>query len=163
MAIYVIMEPTRQSAERSAQDTVFIRDGFAFLAFLVPFVWLLWYRLWIEAALALGAALLLAALGEYGGVGPVAPLLSFLVSVYVGLEGAALRINALRRRGWREAGVVEADSVADAETRHFAEQGVEPRQASERPAGAVPASPLPALRPAHPSAAIGLFPNPGGR
>lgn len=163
MAIYVIMEPARQSAERNAQDTVFIRDGFAFLAFLVPFVWLLWYRLWIEAALALGVALLLAALGEYGGLGPIAPLLSFLVSIYVGLEGTALRINALRRRGWREAGVVEADSAEDAETRHFAEQGIEQPQASELPAAALPASALPALRPAHPSPAIGLFPYPGGR
>lgn len=161
MATYVIMEPAPAAGARNARDTVFIRDGFAFLAFLVPFLWLLWHRLWIEAALALGAALLLGGLGEYGGMGAVAPLLSILVSIYVGLEGAALRVHALRRRGWREAGVVEADSVEDAETRYFAEQGAREPDMVDRPAPAVAAQAP--LRPAHSGPALGLFSYPGGR
>ncbi|MGO4834631.1 DUF2628 domain-containing protein, partial [Rhizobiaceae sp. 2RAB30] len=91
MASYVIMEPPPEASGRVSREPVFVRDGFAFLAFLVPFFWLLWHRLWIEAALALGVALLLGGLGEYGGAGPLASLLSLLVSIYVGLEGAALR------------------------------------------------------------------------
>ncbi len=166
MASYVIMEPPPEPGGRISRDPVFVRDGFAFLAFLVPFVWLLWHRLWIEAALALGVTLLLGGLGEYGGAGPAASLLSILVSIYVGLEGAALRIAALRRRGWREVGVVEADSVADAEIRHFAEPSVDEidvvdqplRPAAQPATGIQPPPRTPASGPA-----LGLFSYPGGR
>ena len=47
---------------RDAADAAFIRDGFSFLAFLLPPLWLLWHRLWIEAALALAALVLAAGL-----------------------------------------------------------------------------------------------------
>lgn len=166
MASYVIMEPPPEASGRVSRDPVFVRDGFAFLAFLLPFFWLLWHRLWIEAALALGVTLVLGGLGEYGGAGPLASLLSLLVSIYVGLEGAALRMAALRRRGWREAGVVEADSMADAEIRYFAEPADdEPDVADQtaRPA-AQPATgiqPPPRTPPSGP--ALGLFSYPGGR
>jgi hypothetical protein len=161
MASYVIMEPLPGASGQIARDPVFIRDGFALLAFLVPLIWLLWHRLWIEAALVLGVTLLLGGLGEYGGAGLLATLLSILVSVYVGLEGAALRIAALRRRGWRDAGVVEADSVADAETRYFAEPVVERPDVVEWPAPA--AGSQPPLRTAPSGPALGLFSYPGGR
>ncbi|MGI6855576.1 DUF2628 domain-containing protein [Mesorhizobium sp. 1B3] len=158
MAVYVIMEPRQKTP--ATVDAVFIRDGFAFLAFLVPFIWLLWHRLWIEAALALGAVLLIGALAEVGGYGFYASLLSLLVSIYVGLEGAALRIGALRRRGWRDVAVVEADSAAEAEIRYYGAVAAEPeadvRSMSEpvqRPAAiAAPSGP-----------ALGLFSYPSGR
>lgn len=158
MAAYVIMEPRQKTP--ATVDAVFIRDGFAFLAFLVPFVWLLWHRLWIEAALALGAVLLIGALAETGGYGAYASLLSLLVSIYVGLEGAALRINALRRRGWRDAAVVEANSAAEAEIRYYAAVAVEP-EADARPAVEPVRRPVERAAPSGP--ALGLFSYPGGR
>ena len=114
MASFVVMEPPEDGQER----TVLIRDGFHFFAFLVPFIWLLVHRLWIEAGLALAAALAIGALGSLTGFGAVAPVLSLLVGIYVGLEGAALRVAALQRRGWREWGIVEADNPRDAEIRY---------------------------------------------
>ena len=116
MAVYVVMEPPGRAPDTAA--TVFVRDGFAWVAFLVPPLWLLWHRLWIEAALAFVAIGLLAALGEIAGLGLAGALLSFLVMLYVGLEGQALRIAALGRRGWRQAGVVIADDLDDADTRY---------------------------------------------
>lgn len=117
MASYIVMTaPSRAGPE--GPETEYVRDGFAILAFIVPWLWLLWHRLWIEALFAIAAALGLAALGNVAGYGVAGPLLSVLVSIYVGLEGASLRLAALRRRGWREWGVVEADSVDDAEI-HF--------------------------------------------
>ena len=71
----------------------------------MPPLWLLWHRLWIEALLAFAASIALATLGEQAGLGLPASALSLLVSLYVGLEGQALRAAALRRRGWREWGV----------------------------------------------------------
>ena len=116
MASYVVMQP-EGNAGADAEAAVFVRDGFAYIAFFLPMLWLLWHRLWMEAALALAATLALTALGNVSGFGMTAPLLSLLVSLYAGLEGAALRIAALRRRGWRELGVVVADSQDDAEIR----------------------------------------------
>ena len=149
MASYVVMEPPAAS-----RDALLVRDGFHILAFLVPFLWLLIHRCWIEAAIAFVAALGLGILGSMTGFAG-APALSFLVSIYVGLEGPALRAAALRRRGWREWGVVEADGGADAEIRYLAEAyGGEP---------AAPTAPAAMAMPRHPAPgpALGLFSYPG--
>jgi hypothetical protein len=118
MAVYVVMEPPGRGEK---PDVTFVRDGFSWLGFLVSPLWLLWHRLWIEAALAFVAMALLSMLAEGLSLGLAGPLLSLLVSLYVGLEGQALRIAALRRRGWHEWGVVEADSLDDADTRYVLE------------------------------------------
>lgn len=155
MAVYVVMERADAGRDRA----VFVRDGFTVIGFLLPFLWLLWHRLWIEGALAIGAALLLAA-AENSGIpfAVLAPLLSILVSIYVGLEGSALRLAAMRRRGFVDRGVVEADSLGDAEVRYFA---------GLRPVGTtavvpVAAAPSPA-RSAMAGPALGLLAYPGTR
>ncbi|MEO5758705.1 MAG: DUF2628 domain-containing protein [Mesorhizobium sp.] len=116
MAIYVVMEPPRLGEK--ADTTAFIRDGFSWLGFLVPPLWLVWNRLWIEAGLTFVVMGLLSMLGEKLGLGLAGSLLSLLVSFYVGLEGQGLRIAALRRRGWHEWGTVEAGGLDDADTRY---------------------------------------------
>ena len=69
MAIFVVMEPPAANAAEAAERAVLVRDGFAFLGFLVPPLWLLWHRLWIEAALAFAVGVGLTALGETAGLG----------------------------------------------------------------------------------------------
>ncbi len=116
MAIYVVMEP-RRGAEA---DEVYIRDGFHWLGFLLPLVWLLWNRLWIETVLLLAVMLGLGVLGETSGSAEmVVGGFTLLVSVYVGLEGPELRLWALRRRGYTEWGAIEAANRADAEIRYL--------------------------------------------
>ncbi len=119
MASYVAMQPP--AAADAAGDAVLVRDGFSWLAFLVPPLWLLWHRLWAEAALAVILLVLLSALGEIAGFGLTAPLASLLVGLGFGLEGQGLRVAALRLRGWREWGVVQAESADDAELRYAIE------------------------------------------
>lgn len=114
MASFVVMEAP---ADRDA--AVYVRDGFHLWAFLFPPVWLAWHRLWIEALVALAVMAALGTLGGVAGFGDAAPALSLLVSLYVGLEAPALQIAALRRRGWRDAGVVDAYNRDDAETKHL--------------------------------------------
>src|SRR5262245_6068185 len=101
MARYAVMGPARSGGEGDAERVLLIRDGFSLIAFFLPALWFLWHRLWIEAALAFAVTAGLAALADVTGFGIAAPLLSLLVSFYAGLEGAALRIAAWRRRGWR--------------------------------------------------------------
>jgi Protein of unknown function (DUF2628) len=156
MAVYVVMEPPGRGEK--PDTTAFVRDGFSWLGFLVPPLWLLWHRLWIEAALAFVAMALLSMLAEGLSLGLAGPLLSLLVSLYVGLEGQALRIAALRRRGWHEWGVVEADRLDDADTRYV----LEAEARADEPA------PVPRIvpdaahaRPAHTGLVLGLTHTPG--
>ena len=53
MASYVVMVPPAGQGNRPDLDAAFVRDGFAFLAFFLPVLWLLWHRLWVEAVAAL--------------------------------------------------------------------------------------------------------------
>jgi len=115
MASWIVMEP---AGNGRAADTTFVRDGFSFLAFLVPPLWLLSHRLWIEAVLVIAALVLTAALAQFSSL-TAAVLLWLLVSLFIGLEGNALRIAALRRRGWQDWGVVEAGNLDDADA-HYA-------------------------------------------
>ena len=157
MAVYVVMEPPGAAGSEAEARAVFVRDAFAVMAFLLPPLWLLWHRLWIEAAIAVVAAVALSALGDVAGLGFTGGALSLLVSILVGLEGPALHINALARRGWRQWGVVEADGRDEAEIRYVAGR-VPVDAAAGRPA----ASLLPAQgRPAASGPALGLLSYPG--
>ena len=159
MAIFVVMEPPGTSRNDAVSGAVLVRDGFFVLAFLLPPLWLLWHRLWIEAALVFALGVGVAALGEIAGLGFVGAALSLLVAVYVGLEGAALRVNALRRRGWREWGVVEASDKAEAEIRYAAEVGSGASVAAGVPHSSSPVQTM--VRPTPSGPALGLFDYPG--
>jgi hypothetical protein len=160
MASYVVMEPPSGAGGGASDRTdraVLVRDGFHLLAFLVPALWLFFHRLWLEGLVALAVSIALSAAGSAAGLGHAAPALSFLVSLYVGLEGPALRLAARRRRGWRDWGVVEADNADDAEIRYLAEAG--PSETAPPPPAPVPA---PRTTSAHvPGPALGLFSYPG--
>jgi hypothetical protein len=158
VAIFVVMEPPDTDPDQAAERAVFVRDGFAVIAFLVPPLWLFWHRLWIEALLALAASIALATLGEQAGLGFLGAGLSLLVSLYAGLEGQALRIARLRRKGWSEWGVLEAGNAAEAEIRYCA--AGEDEQLAPEPARAIQPGVDP-VRPAQPGPALGLFGYPG--
>ncbi|ESY01291.1 MULTISPECIES: DUF2628 domain-containing protein [unclassified Mesorhizobium] len=156
MAIYVVMEPPGRT--EAADAPIFVRDGFSWLAFLVAPLWLAWHRLWIEAALAFVAMGLLSLLGERLGLDWAGSALSLLVSLYIGLEGQGLRIAALRRGGWHEWGVVEADNPDDADIR----QSLDAEALADEPA------PLPRIvpdaslaRPTQTGLTLGLSHTPG--
>ncbi|MEP9374535.1 DUF2628 domain-containing protein [Mesorhizobium sp. KR1-2] len=161
MAMYVAMEPPLGSKAAAPEQAVLVRDGFALLAFLVPPFWLLWHRLWIEAALVFAVALALTALAESAGYEVTSSLLSVLLSIYVGIEGPALRLAALRRRGWREWGAVEARNVRDAEIRYLAEVGAAGEDDDVPPLADKPHRPHAAASARQQGPALGLFHYPG--
>ncbi|APH70292.1 DUF2628 domain-containing protein [Aquibium oceanicum] len=135
MAIYVVMEPPRS---RPDSDPVYVRDGYSLFAFLLPLVWLLWNRLWIETLVFLAITLGLGYLGEQAGAAEVAVAgFSILLAIFIGIEGAVFRLWAMRRRGWTEWGVVEAHDREDAEARYVSES----LAPAEKPVLAVPMRP----------------------
>jgi hypothetical protein len=156
MASYVIFEPPGAPQPERA---MFIRDGFHWLAFLVPFFWFLWHRLWLEAGLVFAATVGLSALEEVDGMQGIVPAVSLLAALGLGFEAPALHMAALRRRGWRERGVVEADNRDEAAIRYLAEEdGESPASAPYRPAASAPATPS---RRSGAAPALGLLDYPG--
>jgi len=162
MASFVAMERHGTEGER---DVEFVRDGFHLLAFLFPLFWFLFYRMWIEAAVTLALIVGFAVVTSLAGF-PVHWPLSLIVSIFAGLEAPALRLASMRRAGWRDRGVIEADDAFGAEERYIAEGGLagetgeaEADADGEIPTGRpVPSAPRPAQGPA-----LGLFSYPGGR
>ncbi|WP_274423479.1 DUF2628 domain-containing protein [Chelativorans sp. YIM 93263] len=136
MASYVVLEPPE--APDRVERAVLVRDGFAFFAFLVPFLWFLWHRMWIEAILVILATIAIAVLGGQLGHASLGTLLSLLLAFFIGVEAQNFRVNALRRRGWNVWGVVEGRDREEAELRYAAE--VEPTS-EQRPAAAPPSAP----------------------
>jgi hypothetical protein len=116
MATYIVMEP---AADRRGEAAIFIRDGFAPLAVILPALWLLWHRLWFEAALALCAGLALAGAAVWLNSENLAGIGSILIGIYVALEGGTLKTAAARRRGFEDAAIVEASSASEAEERYY--------------------------------------------
>ncbi len=116
MAQFVVLEPVDS---QNAEKAVFVRDGFHVLALILPVVWLLFQRLWFEAAIVFGVTILLGLGGSLLGISNAVPLLTLLVSVFVALEGANWKIAKLRRQGFVEKAVIDAANLEEAEIRYF--------------------------------------------
>lgn len=117
MASWVVLEPP---ANATHSETEFVRDSFRWVALFVPPLWLLWHRLWPEALLTLAALAGINALAASGAVSPSIGMLSTLVGIYVALEGPALRIASLQRRGYQVAAAFIARDMDEAEIRYGA-------------------------------------------
>jgi Protein of unknown function (DUF2628) len=114
MARYVVMQK-----EGDVSGAEFIRDGFSLPALIVPHLWLLFYRQWL-AAIAVISVMVLGAMAAWQFNAPLLALgADVLISLYVALEGATLRIANLERDGFSEVAVVEAATREEAEIRYF--------------------------------------------
>ncbi len=161
MASFVVMEPPGN--EGPSDRAVFVRDGFHFFAFLVPVLWFAVYRCWLAALVALAIAVGVPAAAGMLGYPEAAGGILLVSSIWFGLEAGNVRVAALRRRGFADAGVVEADRASDAEIRYLA------GAADEAPASIMQQQPQPwgtTGRPVQAAAggpALGLFGYPGRR
>lgn len=118
MASFVVLAPDLDG-QRDDDKTVFVRDGFALLAFILTVPWLLVQRLWFEAAIVFGSMVVISGVGTYTGHEDMAGFITALLSLLVGFEGSNWRIAALERRGCSQLGVVDARNADDAETAWF--------------------------------------------
>ncbi len=166
MSVYTVHEPPPRGSEISsdAERFVFVRDGFAFWAFLLGPLWMLRHRLWLMLAgyLIISAGVYMALLFAGASRAGLA-IVALLIAVLTGLEASTLRRLTLRLRGWTNVGVVSGEDLEDAERRFFdawVQSGSEEDAPPASPA-ARNAPPLPRGSP--PPGVIGLFPAPGGR
>jgi hypothetical protein len=166
MSVYTVHEPPQRGADAlaDAERFVFVRDGFYWWAFLLTPFWMLRHRLWLVLVIYLVViACLDTALRLVGAASFVITCVGVLISLLVGFEAGTLRRFALRRRGWRNLGIVSGDDLEDAERRFF---DVWLDNAAARSGAASNPSP-PSQPPASGSAAasgiVGLFPEPGAQ
>lgn len=118
MAIYEIYAPERPSSGLdAASGTVLVRDGTRFWALVLPFLWLIWHRLWLALAAYIFFTAALAFAMRFGTEAFGA--LSFLPGLYLFFEGGRLIAWKAERQGRVFAGVVEAPDEAEAERRWF--------------------------------------------
>jgi hypothetical protein len=161
MAVFTVHEPPLRPADPvpDLERALFVRDGFSFWAFLFGPLWMLRHRMWLVLAaylvLAGGLQAVLLALGA----SPAAIIAAgLLIALLVGLEAGTLRRLTLRRRRWKEVGLVGGNDREVAERRFFAAW----RLAAARPAAARAGAPLQLRTPAAQApAVVGLFPEPG--
>jgi hypothetical protein len=164
MAVYTVHEPPLKR-DQSAPDPerfTFVRDGFAFWAFLLGPLWMLRHRLWLvfTCYVVLTVALQIG-LRAIGASSAVTALVSFLIALLIGLEAATLRRFTLSGRGWKNVGIVVGDDL-DAVERRFFDAWVDKSPEIEPRRPTALASTVPILRqPQTSSDVIGLFPEPG--
>jgi hypothetical protein len=102
------------------REAVFVREGFAWGAFVFSLAWALWHRLWVVAILIAGVIAALALAEDFLEIHPlIGHATSFAVSLLIGFEANDWRREGLRRRGFAEAGLVTASNLAEAEHRFF--------------------------------------------
>jgi hypothetical protein len=138
MAIYEAYMPPAGRIGGEPADALlkarFVKDALAPLALFIPFLWLLLHGLWLETIAYVLIAIGTGAIMELGWPA-IGFALSILPGLYLFIEGRELVAAKLRRKGWRLAGVVEADSKEAAERRFF-----ENTDLSTLPAAAAPGS-----------------------
>jgi hypothetical protein len=119
MRTYTVHEPPSvpwTSVEEKAEKLELVPDRYSFWAFLLGPLWLLWNRMWLEAAgyvavllLGYGGLWLIGANADAVGLWPL------LLGIILGFTGNDLRRAALRRRGFTEKAAVTGGSQMECE------------------------------------------------
>jgi hypothetical protein len=171
MSVYTVHQPPPKAGETKAGEVaadpdrfVFVRDRFAFWAFVLPPLWLLIKRLWLVFVLFMLLIAVVGALFYVADIGqPARALIVMLISFLLALEAPTLQRWTLARRNWTQIGVVVADDRDEAERRFF--DGWVERQAPLPAAAPQPEFSAPVINPPRPRSEphpLGLFPQPGG-
>lgn len=133
MALFTVLEAPDAQPERVA----FVAEGFAWSALAFTFLWALWHRMWVVAALLFAVSSTLTVASNLDLLGPgLAALLQAGIALLFAFEARALQVFSLERAGFRRTGLLHASNREAAELAYFA--GRSPfvsAPASSRPRG----------------------------
>ena len=162
MTIYTVHLPRDATTPGSAEGldrAVLVKDGFHWLALVLPIPWLLYKRAW---RVLLAYVVMLAVVvvgGRFAGLSEVVvAVVELLLTFFLALQAGDVASAALRRRGFPTVGVVSAASEQEAERRFFT-RWLASDSAAGQPADRQPRSAGPSFE--RPQAVLGLFPNGG--
>ncbi|HEX2727471.1 MAG TPA: DUF2628 domain-containing protein [Beijerinckiaceae bacterium] len=156
MKVYTLHVPAHAAPgdAEALDDAEFVKDGFAWGAFVFTFLWFFWHRLWLAGLAVLAAVAVLSAVLAVFHISPGASFAAgLLLSFLIGLEASSLRRWTLRKRK-PVADVVTAADRDEAEAKSFARWLDRPaeQRVVYRP-GSAPMMPY-----RRPDPVIGLFP-----
>lgn len=137
MTVYSVYEPADDAdLEARTAKVAFVKEGIAWFALIVPVLWLIFHRMWLELIAFLAIFLSLPLIFGSDPAGrEIAGWASLGLTVLFAFEANDLRGWALRRRGYKFAGTAFGRDQVEAETRFFSRWLPE----QVKPAGAVPA------------------------
>jgi hypothetical protein len=157
MASFYALTP--KTCRDPAVETLFVRDGFSWGAFLLPLPWMLYRRLWLITALSVVALLVVSLVAEEFGLEGLSIAFGLILSLWTGFEGGHLRAMHLEKKCWRIEDVINAPDLDTAEALYFeALADTAPTPSSVRPY--LPEGRADAPRP---TVALGLIEPYGGR
>jgi hypothetical protein len=115
-------QPAADTLDERATRLIFVKEGFAWLAFLAPFLWLLFNRLWREILVYILVTTGIFVLVRYaGGNNAAAGWIMLLINFAFGLEARNIYRAALARKGYAVVGVVTGRDLEDSERRFLSE------------------------------------------
>ncbi|MGJ7042504.1 hypothetical protein J2Y63_005786 [Shinella sp. BE166] len=117
MATFLFLIPP--GAKSQDENARIIRDHFSWIAFFLPYIWLLWHRAWLAAALVFAIQSLGSVLSEHAVFGFAGVGICLATSLLVALEGPTMIVAGLRRAGWTVDAVISADDRATAEEIYY--------------------------------------------
>jgi hypothetical protein len=150
MRIYTVHEPAAGGVKpEDPSSVIFIREGFSWMAFIAPLLWLFYHRMWLVAAAYLGLSMMLGLLAQAeGGSQLLSGLVGLGFSLIVAFEAFEIRRWHLRRKGFRQVASIAAKNLDLAEMRYFTKNTDDALSAT--PGRETGAHPLPPLPPASP-------------
>jgi len=122
VTVYSVYEPVSDDDDIAAHaDRIaFVKDGFSWLALIVPALWLLYHRMWIEFVIFMALIFGLEwAFGADGQGAQIAGWLGLAITVLFAFEANDLRGAMLQRRGYRFAAVATGRNRQEAERSFF--------------------------------------------
>ena len=123
MVVFNVYEPPDAAGSRDerAEQLVFVRDGFHWWAALVPAVWFLAKRLWLELIAFIAIVAVVSwGLEALGVTSVVSGTLFLILQIVIGFEAGFIEAAALERGGWRFQGTVTGRNLDDCERRFLA-------------------------------------------
>jgi hypothetical protein len=121
VVIYTVHEPPNASANRleSAEQLLFVKDGYSWFAALLPVIWLLAKKMWLECAAFAALAGIIVWAFTAAGAPQLGNAILLAIQIVFGFEAGALYSEALTRRGWRVVGTVSGRNLEDCERRYL--------------------------------------------
>jgi len=109
-----------------------VKDGFSWPGFFFSGLWLLWHRIWGLGSAALIIGLLVYPIFPsprgyimgipYGHRFGAAEIINIFIMVITGIQGNAWQLDALRKRGFKRVGSVDAETADGARAAHILRQ-----------------------------------------
>lgn len=122
MKLYTLHLPRDIAADSplAAQKLISVKDGFSWVAFVLPLPWLLFNRLWLWAVAFFAATYALDLMAKALGASGSLPMLCYIfLSLFIALEAGLLRAQGLHKRGYKHVGTYLARDREEAELKFF--------------------------------------------